>query len=71
MYDKNYEIILGPGSNGLIQNICKILLKENFAKKHPSIYIMIDESNIEFSDRESLLGKELYKIDNIRKYILS
>ena len=130
MYDKNYEIILGPGSNGLIQNICKILLNENdvlvtlylsfgqaefaatsfgattkrvyldnnyninlnyfdevidkdtkliyicnpnnptgliieneeilnFAKKHPSIYIMIDESNIEFSDRESLLGKEL------------
>ena len=130
LYDKNYEIILGPGSNGLIQNICKTLLKENdvlvtpylsfgqaefaatsfgaitkrvyldnnyninlnyfdkvidkdtkliyicnpnnptgliieneeilnFAKKHPSIYIMIDESNIEFSNRESLLRKEL------------
>lgn len=118
-YDEDYEIVLGSGSNGLIQNICKILLKENtnlitpylsfgqpefaatsfgaitkrgyldnydinfkylekaidintkliyicnpsnptglivmnkeiinFAKKYPNIYIMIDESNIEFS----------------------
>lgn len=124
-YDEDYEIVLGSGSNGLIQNICKILLKENtnlitpflsfgqpefaatsfgaitkrvyldnydinfkylekaidintkliyicnpnnptglvvmnkeiinFAKKYPNIYIMIDESNIEFSNMKSLL----------------
>lgn len=129
--DKNYEVILGAGSNGLIQNICKILLgkgdelltpyltfgqaefaatsfgattkrvyldnfninleyfnksiSENtkliyicnpnnptgmmikneeilkFAKKNPNIYIMVDESNIEFSNKDSLISVDLLK----------
>ena len=124
-YDTKYSIIIGAGSNGLIQNFCKILIKngdnilipylsfgqaefaansfgaetrrvylENFninleyfeksldkntkiiymcnpnnptgnmlnnedifkfAKNYPSIYIIIDESNIEYSDRKSLI----------------
>ena len=125
LYDDNYSIVLGSGSNGLIQNICKILLDSNsnlltpylsfgqaefaatsfgaetkrvyldnfninfnffeksidektkliyicnpnnptgliiknneilkFASKYPNIYVIIDESNIEFSDEKSLL----------------
>lgn len=128
-YNEDYKVILGSGSNGLIQNICKILLKKNtnlitpflsfaqpefaatsfeaitkrvyldnyninfeyfenaidqstkliyicnpnnptglivqnveiinFAKKYPNIYIMIDESNIEFSNIKSLLYGDL------------
>ena len=128
-YNDDYTILLGPGSNGLIQNICKVLLREGdnlitpyltfgqaeyaassfgaetrrvfldnfninlelfkeaidantkliyicnpnnptgllisnkdiieFAKKYPKVYIMIDESNIEFSNMNSLLNEEL------------
>lgn len=128
-FNSNYSVVLGPGSNGLIQNICKIILGKNtnlltpylsfgqaefaansfgaetrrvylndfkidfdyfeksideetkmiyicnpnnptgfmlenieiidFAKKYPNIYIVIDESNIEFSKKKSLLEEEL------------
>lgn len=131
IYDEKYSIILGAGSNGLIQNICKILLKDGdnmimpylsfgqieyatnsfnaetrkvfledyqinlkfieesidkntrlvyicnpnnptglllenrkikeVVKKYPDIYFMIDESNIEFSGKESLLNMGLCK----------
>ena len=131
IYDDKYSVILGAGSNGLIQNICKILLKdgdnmimpylsfgqveyatnsfnaetrkvflENYqinlkfieesidkntklvyicnpnnptgllldnkeiiklVRKHPDIYFMIDESNIEFSEQKSLLETGMYK----------
>lgn len=125
LYDNNFSIVLGAGSNGLIQNICKILMEnggnlimpylsfeqpeyatnsfnaetrkvyldgykinlnwvdkaidkntkliyicnpnnptgqliENnaiikIAKKNPKVYFLIDESNIEFSNKKSLL----------------
>ena len=128
-YNNGYEIVLGAGTNGLIQNICKILLNgksnlltpylsfgqaefaatsfgaetrrvymnnfkidfdyfeksldENtrliyicnpnnptgliidnkeiikFAAKNPNIYIMVDESNIEFSNQKSLIQENL------------
>lgn len=131
IYDDNYSVILGAGTNGLIQNICKILLKdgdnvimpylsfeqieyatnsfnaetrkvflENYqinlefiddsidkntklvyicnpnnptgllldnkeiiklVRKHPNIYFMIDESNIEFSEQKSLLETKMDK----------
>lgn len=130
-YDEKYSIILGAGSNGLIQNICKILLKDGgnmimpylsfeqaeyatnsfnaetrkvflkdyqinlkfieesidkktklvyicnpnnptglllenreikkLVRKYPNIYFMIDESNIEFSEQESLLETGMCK----------
>ena len=82
LYDKNYEIILGPGSNGLIQNICKILLNENDVKEmenHNISMVPIIDQNGDLHFRiacqthkiNMLFIKELYKIDNIRKYILS
>lgn len=131
LYNQDYYIILGAGSNGLIQNICKVLLKKGdnivmpylsfgqveyaansfgtetrkvyldeyqinlnyieesidkntklvyicnpnnptglllendklkkIAKKYPNVYFMIDESNIEFSNKQSLLETGICK----------